>query len=179
MSFVRSSPAPTGHFGPRQQLNQATAFIDGSVVYGTLDDRVQRLRSSKMNLNIWDILIGILKFSGENGMLRMFNTPDNRTLLPVSDDPTDGCNEAEMNAKGKYCFDAGDNRANENLHLVAMHLIWARHHNYLARELKLVNPMWDDERLFQEARRILAAQLQHIAYNEFLPVVLGKLVIKN
>lgn len=48
MSFVRSAPAPTGHFGPRQQLNQASAFIDGSVVYGTLDDRVQRLRSSKL-----------------------------------------------------------------------------------------------------------------------------------
>lgn len=46
MSFVRSAPAPTGYFGPRQQLNQATAYIDGSVVYGTLDDRVQRLRSS-------------------------------------------------------------------------------------------------------------------------------------
>lgn len=111
--------------------------------------------------------------SDTNGMLRMFNTPDNRTLLPVSDDPTDGCNEAEMNAKGKYCFDAGDNRANENLHLVAMHLIWARHHNYLAHGLQLMNPMWDDERLFQEARRILASQLQHIAYNEFLPVILG------
>lgn len=47
MNFVRSAPAPTGHFGPRQQLNQATAFIDGSVVYGVLDERVQRLRSSK------------------------------------------------------------------------------------------------------------------------------------
>lgn len=46
MSFVRSAPAPTGHFGPRQQLNQATAYIDGSVVYGTVDDRVQRLRTS-------------------------------------------------------------------------------------------------------------------------------------
>lgn len=47
MNFVRSAPAPTGHFGPRQQLNQATAFIDGSVVYGVLDERVQRLRASE------------------------------------------------------------------------------------------------------------------------------------
>lgn len=103
----------------------------------------------------------------------MYNTPDNRTLLPVSTDPTDGCNEATQNAKGRYCFESGDTRANENLHLTSMHLIWARHHNYLAGQLEMVNPQWDDETLFQEARRILAAQLQHITYNEFLPILLG------
>ena len=48
MSFVRSAAAPTGSFGPRQQLNQVTSFIDGSVVYGSLDNKVQRLRSSKI-----------------------------------------------------------------------------------------------------------------------------------
>lgn len=103
----------------------------------------------------------------------MYNTPDNRTLLPVSTDPNDGCNEANMNAKGKYCFESGDTRANENLHLTSMHLIWARHHNFLATRLQSLNPQWDDETVFQEARRILGAQLQHITYNEFLPILLG------
>ena len=106
-------------------------------------------------------------------MLRMFVTPDNRTLLPVSTDPNDGCNEAARNAKGQYCFDSGDTRANENLLLTSMHLIWARHHNYLAEQLQALNPDWDDETIFQEARRILAAQLQHVTYNEFLPILLG------
>lgn len=105
----------------------------------------------------------------------MFNTPDNRTLLPVSTDPKDGCNEFEMNSKGKYCFESGDARANENLHLTSMHLIWARHHNFLASNLRSLNPEWTDEIIFQESKRILAAQLQHITYNEFLPVLLGKL----
>lgn len=114
--------------------------------------------------------------SDENGLLRMYYTADNRTLLPVSTDPTDGCNDAEKNAKGQYCFDSGDTRANENLHLTSMHLIWARHHNYVANQLRAVNPHWKDERLFQEARRIVSAQLQHITYNEFLPILLGKFI---
>lgn len=115
------------------------------------------------------------KQTDKNGLLRMYHTTDNRTLLPVSTDPLDGCNEVEENSKGRYCFESGDTRANENLHLTSMHLIWARHHNFIASELEKLNPHWTDEKLFQEAKRIVAAQLQHITYNEFLPVVLGDL----
>lgn len=122
-------------------------------------------------------LIFELIYSGKNGLLRMFMTPDQRALLPVSTDPSDGCNEKEQNSKGKYCFESGDTRANENLHLTSMHLIWARHHNYIANSLKEINPHWDDERLFQESRKILSAQLQHITYNELIPVVLGNLIL--
>jgi peroxidase len=156
MNFVRSAPAPTNRLGPREQYNQATAFIDGSVVYGPTDEKVKALRSF------------------QDGKLRMHHTIDNRTLLPVNRDPRDGCNEVEENAKGRYCFDSGDARSNENLHLTSMHLLWARHHNYLAHGLKNMNPHWNDEKLFQEARRILGAQMQHITYNEFLSVIIGK-----
>lgn len=55
-----------------------------------------------------------------------------------------------------------------------MHTIWMRQHNKLARELGALNPGWDDEVIFQEARRIVAAQMQHITYHEYLPIILGK-----
>ncbi|XP_055904211.1 chorion peroxidase [Eupeodes corollae] len=156
MNFVRSAAAPTGIYGPRQQLNQATSFIDGSVVYGNSEQRQMSLRTRR------------------NGTLRMYITHDGRELLPLSTNPDDGCNQEEMNSVGKYCFESGDDRSNENLLLTSMHLLFARHHNYLARGLQAVNPHWNDETVFQEARKIIGAQMQHITYNEFLPILLGK-----
>ncbi|XP_050680520.1 peroxidasin homolog pxn-2-like [Leptidea sinapis] len=54
-----------------------------------------------------------------------------------------------------------------------MHLIWARQHNRLATQLAKLNPTWSEEVVFQEARRIVGAQMQHITYAEFLPAILG------
>ena len=55
-----------------------------------------------------------------------------------------------------------------------MHTIWHREHNRIANKLAELNPNWSDETLYQEARRIVVAEIQHITYKEWLPILLGK-----
>ncbi|KAE8749096.1 hypothetical protein FOCC_FOCC004265, partial [Frankliniella occidentalis] len=71
------------------------------------------------------------------------------------------------------CFLAGDIRANEQVGLLAMHTIWFREHNRVAEELRKVNPHWDSDSLYHEARKIVGAEVQHITFKHWLPTVLG------
>ena len=61
----------------------------------------------------------------------------------------------------------GDSRSNEQPGLTAYHTVWLREHNRLVRDLKFLNPAWDDEKLYQEAKKILIAELQVICYMDF------------
>lgn len=63
---------------------------------------------------------------------------------------------------------------NEQIGLTAMHTIWLREHNRIASELKDLNPHWDGETLYQEARKIVGAEMQHITYAHWLPNILGE-----
>jgi peroxidase len=66
---------------------------------------------------------------------------------------------------------------NEQVELATVHMLWMREHNRIATELSRLNPHWDDEIIYQETRRIVAAEMQHITFNEWLPIVLGEILL--
>lgn len=75
------------------------------------------------------------------------------------------------------CFVLADGRAGEQPGLTAFHIVWLKFHNYVAETLSQLNPHWSDEMLFQEAKKLVGALIQHITYREFLPVLLGSEVM--
>ncbi|XP_067617823.1 uncharacterized protein [Eurosta solidaginis] len=77
-----------------------------------------------------------------------------------------------------HCIRAGDGRSGEQPGLLALHHVWVGEHNRIAMELSQMNLHWSDEKIYQEARRIVGAMFQHITYREFLPIVLGREVCK-
>lgn len=54
----------------------------------------------------------------------------------------------------------GDLRSNENIALASLHTLLMREHNRLARALATMNPNWDGEMLYQQARKIMGGYFQ-------------------
>ena len=86
----------------------------------------------------------------------------------------DFCESFRADIKREDCFAGGDSRTNDGVSLITFHTLFVREHNRLAEKLAELNPTWDDERLFQKARKINVAQYQHIVYKEWLPIILGR-----
>ncbi len=140
---------------PRKYPNGITAFIDGSAVYGVSYGRMNWLRS---------FVDGKLKTS--NGNMLPYNT------LNGEIDGEIDLNAPEMAMANPHItkyFVAGDVRANENILLLSMHTLFMREHNRLCDLLKEENPSWNDEQLFYRSKKLVAALIASVVYNEWLP----------
>jgi len=71
-------------------------------------------------------------------------------------------------------FVSGDARVGENVALGMFHLLFIRNHNRHAAALAADHPSWDDEKLFQEARRINIAEYQNIVMYQYFPTEFGE-----
>lgn len=142
----------TNSNNPRQQINQLTAFIDGSVVYGSDPIRAKALRAND----------GTGRLKTSQGNLLPFNTSG----LP------------NFGGSGPNLFVAGDIRANEQLGLTAMHTLFMREHNRLADRIHEASPRLSDDAIYEAARAWVGALIQVITYKEFLPVLLGRNALK-
>ncbi len=76
-----------------------------------------------------------------------------------------------------YCI--GDGRVNEQVGLASLHVIMLRYHNFLEERLRLLNPHWNGDTLYQQARRMVYAAWQVIIYNEYLPITMGPILMKK
>ncbi len=148
MAFNRSLYDPeTGVYSVRQQINEITAWIDASNVYGSDEARAEALRE----------LDGSGRLKTSEGDLLPFNT--------------DGLSNA--GGHSEILFVAGDPRANEQIGLTVLHTLFVREHNRLAAQIRQQNPELFGDEIYQRARRLVGAMMQAITYREYLPLLLG------
>lgn len=140
---------------PRQYINHITSFVDASTIYGSDENRANWLRTfssgkikvSSGNLLPWNTITGEYNDAIDPSAPEMAMPYPNVTKFFVS----------------------GDVRANENPFLTAMHTLFTREHNRLCNKLAAENPSWNDEELYQRARKLVGAEIEAITYEEWLP----------
>ncbi|XP_067941582.1 chorion peroxidase-like [Watersipora subatra] len=155
INHIRSAEATPHNCvqGQREQMNSITHVFDASNVYGSSQETQSTLRA----------------LTGG----RMATQTINGIVLPPAD-------TANCPANVDRCpFAGGDNRINTTPNLVSAHTSFIIKHNQIADGLAAINRNWDDERLFQETRRIIAAIQSNIHFYEWLPIVLGEPTIRK
>ena len=155
MPFHRGMFDPnTGTTTPRLQINELTSYIDASNVYGSTPDRTAALRA------------------GIGGKMKVAHTSVG-DLAPFNDGTVGNAGTPERPDLSTSLFIAGDIRINEQPTLATMHILFIREHNFQAAQIAAAHPQWTDEQVFQAARKIVIAEVQHIVIDEFVPALYG------
>ncbi|XP_022171599.1 peroxidase-like isoform X2 [Myzus persicae] len=154
MNYVRSRPAVRSDctFGPMEQMNQATHYLDGSMIYGS---------TKEQELSLREMSFGRMKVMSIGPVFE-------QSFMPPETTDTYAC----QNGIGT-CFKSGDIRVNAFPQLMGLYTLWVRHHNRIAINIAEAKRDWTDEKIFLEAKRIVVASIQYITYVEFLPALLG------
>ncbi len=140
----------TDSANPREQENEITSWIDGSMIYGSSDERAAAVRQ------------------GDTAFLAV----STNNMLPFNEDSLTNANGFIVDPTALFL--AGDVRANEQLGLTVMHTLFVREHNRTAERLAAANPDASDDEVFEETRRRVIGHIQAITYREWLPALIGE-----
>ncbi|XP_053669763.1 peroxidase-like [Anopheles nili] len=140
------------NYGVAEQLSSVTAFLDLSIVYGNSAEQTASLREHRG---------GLMTVEHRGGQDWPPHNPNASHLC-------------QMRHDSDVCYLTGDLRSNQSPHLAILQIVHLLEHNRLAGVLSELNPCWDDERLFQEARAINIAKYQSVVYNDWLPIYMGR-----
>ncbi|XP_063375010.1 peroxidase-like [Cydia amplana] len=137
-----------------ERINAATPLFDLSILYGSTTKSA--LEKGRMFSG------GLLKFELENNRVW---PPRTRTLPNL-------CllNEAPHETR---CHNTPEDGINTLFGINIVSIWFWRNHNRIASELAVINPCWNDDKLFYTARDINIATCVQIFYYEFLPILLG------
>ncbi|KAF0287245.1 Chorion peroxidase [Amphibalanus amphitrite] len=146
VSFVRALPASALDcvMRPAAPLSAASSYLDLETLYGSSEEAGRRLRT----------------FRG--GRLRA----DRGLLIGILDQVLDL--DYELTVSAEQSPNRPSVPSPDRLNQILL-----REHNRVADALRRNNPSWEDERVFQSARRVVMSEWQHIIYHEYLPHVLG------
>lgn len=148
--------------GRREHENNITAWIDGSMVYGSTIERANWLRSHQN---------GKLKVStSQHGDMLPFNTDNGEYSGNLLVDDVPRMAGDMHNGQRIKTFVAGDIRAGEQVVLTSLHTLFVREHNRICDEL-IKNGMYNDEEIYQNARAQVIGIIQNITYKEALPAL--------
>jgi peroxidase len=145
LSRADIDPATGTAAKPGAAINTITGWMDASQVYGSDQATADSLRLAD----------GHMKTSAGD-------------LLPVVQAPNPADPSQMVNM-----FAAGDARAQENPDLTALQTLFVREHNYQVDLAHQKHPNWTGDQLYQYAKAVVTAEIEHITYDEFLPHLLG------
>ncbi len=149
LEFRRSTAFCLEDESVREQFDIISQFVDASNIYGSAPTVSCQLRSDA------------------DGLLLSQTTSEGSQYLPT----------LAVKDGDPARLTSGDIRALEMPGLASMHTLWLREHNGIANTIKENTEGLTNDEIFQEARRILIAEYQHVIYAEFLLAVLGSVQI--
>ncbi|XP_046388413.1 peroxidase-like [Ischnura elegans] len=143
---------------PIEQVNLQTSFLDLAVIYGNSERENRKLRVMK------------------HGLMKMKRRRDKAKVrphchfLPNVEDAMRVCG-----AKGRSdpCYYTPNPQTNKIVTIAALQTIFVREHNRIARKLCAMHPDWEDEDVFQQARKIMIGIYHNMIYNQWLKLVVG------